>query len=413
MAQTILFRNLKAILQTHEQQPALLKGAAMQHLPQIEDAFLLVQGEQILDFGPMSRCPERADQILDGTGRYLLPTWCDSHTHLVYAASREEEFVDKIKGLSYEEIARKGGGILNSARKLQAMPEEQLLQQAYVRLQEVQGFGTGALEIKSGYGLSVESELKMLRVIAQLRQLTKMPIRATFLGAHAFPMEYRQDRQGYIRLVVEEMLPQVAEAGLADFCDVFCEEGFFSEQESEYILEAAQKLGIRPKVHANELALSGGVQVGTRLNALSVDHLECIGEAELQALEASSTIATLLPSTAFFLRLPYAPARELLQRPIALALASDYNPGTTPSGKMPFVLSLACIQMRMLPEEALNAMTINGAYAMDLAAQVGWIGKGQLANLILTKPIPSIAFMPYAFGSDWIEGVWIAGERQK
>ena len=408
---SLLFRDLQSLVQVRENLNAALRGPELAELPCLNQAFLLVENGKILDFGPMSRCPERADQIISGQNRLLLPSFCDSHTHIVYAQAREQEFVAKIQGMSYEAIAKAGGGILNSAAKLRAMPEETLLEQAWNRLQEIRSLGTGAVEIKSGYGLDLESELKMLRVIRQLKELSPLRIKATFLGAHAYPQAYQHNPQAYVQLIIQEMLPQVADQGLADFCDVFCETGFFSQADTEKILQAALNLGLKTKVHANELDRSGGVQAGVKYQATSVDHLECLEEEELQLLGQAPTLATLLPATAFYLRLPhYAPARALIQHNAAIALASDYNPGTAPSGSMPLVWSLACIQMRMLPEEALNAMTINGAWAMDEGHDLGRIQKGCPANLILTKPVPSLAYLPYAFGSNWIEQVWIQGQ---
>lgn len=405
-----LFRNIQELWGAMQAPQKALRGSELGQLEPIKNAYLLVEEGKVAAYGPMSQCPERADEIVSVEGKTMLPAFCDSHTHLVYAKSREEEFVGKIKGLSYEEIARKGGGILNSARVLQASDESLLYERAAQRLEEVRHLGTGAIEIKSGYGLSLDAELKSLRVIRRLAESYKdMPIRSTFLGAHAFPLEYRERREDYISLITERMLPRVADEGLADYCDVFCEEGFFTQAETERILAAASKYGLRAKVHANELAFSGGVQAGVQQQAISVDHLECIGEEELALLGASDTIASLLPSTAFFLRLPYAPARKLIEAGAAIALASDYNPGTTPSGRMAFVWSLACIYMRMLPEEALAALTINGAFAMDLGKDYGSLSVGKVANLLITKEIPSLAFIPYSFGSDCIEQVYLAG----
>jgi imidazolonepropionase len=328
----------------------------------------------------------------------ILPAWADSHTHLVFAATREGEFVDKIKGLSYAEIAAKGGGILNSARKLQATSEDELFRLAWTRLQEVQHLGTGAIEIKSGYGLTVEAELKMLRVIRQLKSKSSIPIKATFLGAHSFPPEYRDDHEGYINLVIDEMLPRLAAEGLADYIDVFCEQGFFSPEETERICRAGMALGLKPKIHANQLHLSGGVQVGVKLGAISVDHLETTDEATIQTLAASNTIGTMLPSAAFFLRMPYQPARALIDQNCAVALATDYNPGSSPSGNMNLVVSMACIGMKMLPEEAINAATINGAFAMELQDKVGSITIGKKAILNIADFGAGLAYLPYSFG---------------
>jgi imidazolonepropionase len=384
----------------------------MGNLPCIDGAFLLIEGERIKDFGPMNRCPERADEEIDAEARFVLPCWCDSHTHIVFAGSREQEFVDRIKGLTYEEIARRGGGILNSARRLRETPEEELLEQAYGRLQEIRGYGTGAVEIKSGYGLTVESELKMLRVIRQLKQMSGMAVKATFLGAHALPPEFRDNRQGYIDLIEREMLPRIAGEQLADYIDVFCEKGFFTVAETERLILAGERYGLKAKIHTNQFNCLGGIQAAVRHGALSVDHLEVVDDEEIECLRDGDTIATLLPSAPFFLNDHYPPARKLIDAGLPVALASDYNPGSTPSGRMPFVLSLACIKMKMTPEEALNAATINGARAMELEGDYGSIARGKIANVILTKKIPSPAFIPYAFGSDLIEEVIVKGGRK-
>jgi imidazolonepropionase len=337
----------------------------------------------------------------------VLPCWCDSHTHLVYARSREEEFVDHINGLSYEEIAERGGGILNSARRVAEMSEDELYAGAMERLSENIGQGTGAIEIKSGYGLSVESELKMLRVVKRMKKNAAVPIKATFLGAHAYPLEFRGDHQGYIHLLINDMLPKIADEGLADYIDCFCEKGFFSVEECAVILEAGARYGLRPKIHVNQLSNSGGVQLGIAHGALSVDHLEEMSDAEIQLLATNNTIATVLPSCSFFLNIPFAPARELIDAGAALAIASDHNPGSTPSGNGQFLLSLACIKYRLTPSEAINALTINGAHAMELQDEAGVIAPGRPSRLIVTRPVPSLAYLPYAFGSDLIEKVVI------
>jgi imidazolonepropionase len=352
------------------------------------------------------------EKKIDATGQFVLPAWCDSHTHLVFAGSRETEFVDKIKGISYEEIARKGGGILNSAQRLNETSEDELYESALLRLKEMRAMGTGALEIKSGYGLSVAGELKMLRVIKRLKKTQNIPIKATFLGAHAIPKEYKKNREGYLQLIEDEMLPRIAAEELADYIDVFCEKGFFDTTETKRILEAGKRYGLRPKVHANQLKNSGGVQVGIACGAISVDHLESIGDEEIEALASSKTIATLLPSAAFFLRLPYPPARKLIESNAAIALATDYNPGSSPSGNMPLLVAMACIQMKLTPEEAINAATINGAFAMEVANEVGSITIGKKANLIFTKPIPSLAYLPYSFGENLIDNIMINGKFQ-
>lgn len=407
---SLLIRNIKSLVQATKQPQSLVKGAAMAQLPVIENAFLLAEAGRIQDFGPMAQCPERADTVVDATGRFVFPSWCDSHTHLVFAASREEEFVDRIKGLSYEEIAKRGGGILNSARKMQDASEETLLEAAWQRLLEVIDHGTGAIEIKSGYGLTVESELKMLRVVRALKKRSPIPIKATFLGAHAIPEAYKSRRNEYIDLIIQQMLPTVAEEQLAEYCDVFCDKGFFTVPETDRILKAAWAFGLKPKIHANELDCSGGVQVGIANQALSVDHLERIGDAEIEALLQSDTLPTLLPSCAFFLGIPYAPARRMIDAGLPVVLATDYNPGSSPSGNMPFVVSLACIQMKMLPEEAVHAATLNGARAMELDGDHGSIAVGKVANLFVTKPMNSLAYLPYAFGSDLVESVILNGK---
>ncbi|TNE58543.1 MAG: imidazolonepropionase [Bacteroidetes bacterium] len=406
---SLLIRNIKNLVQAETTPRPVVKGAAMQELPQVENAFLLIENDRIAAFGPMEKCPERADSVVDATDRMVFPSWCDSHTHIVFAASREEEFVDRIRGLSYEEIAERGGGILNSARRLQQTSEDALFESARQRLEEVVGFGTGAIEIKSGYGLTIESELKMLRVIRRLKAVSPIPIKATFLGAHAIPMEYKQRRQEYVDLVVQKMLPQVAAEGLADYCDVFCDRGFFTVEETERILQAGWMYGLKPKIHANELDYSGGVQVGVANHAISVDHLEYTGDAEIEALKSGHTLPTLLPACAFFLGIPYGPARKMIDAGLPVVLASDYNPGSAPIGRMAFIVALACIKMKMLPEEAINAATINGARAMEQEAEYGSIAIGKKANVFITRPIPSIAHIPYAFGLDPVETVIVNG----
>ena len=406
---SLLIRNIRALVSIEYQPRALVSGADMAQLPMLENAYLLAENGRIAAFGPMSECPERADEVLDAAGRFVFPAWCDSHTHIVFAATREEEFVDRINGLTYEQIAERGGGILNSARKMQAADENALFEGAWGRLQEVIGYGTGAIEIKSGYGLTLESELKMLRVIRKLKEKSPIPVKATFLGAHAVPLEYKERREDYIRLLVEQMLPQVAAEGLADYCDVFCDKGFFTPAETDQILKAAAAYGLKAKIHANELGITGGVQVGVANGALSVDHLEHTGEAEIEALKNSQTMPTLLPNCAFFLGIPYPAARQMIDAGLPVALASDYNPGSAPSGNMPFVVALACIRMKMLPEEAINAATLNGARAMELEGELGTIAVGKMANLIISKPIHSMALIPYHFGSNLVETVVING----
>lgn len=388
----------------------LVRGLEMQNIPVVEDAYLLMDQGVIRDFGPMAECPDRADETIDAEGGSVLPCWCDSHTHIVYAGSREQEFVWKIKGMSYEEIARQGGGILNSAKRLQHAPEEELLEAAWGRLNEMVKMGTGAIEIKSGYGLTPDAEIKMLRVARQLGKMSGVPVRTTFLGAHALPVEFREDRAGYVRQLTEVMMPKIAEEGLADYCDVFCDRGFFTPEETDHILKAGLAFGLKPKIHANELDYSGGVQVGVANGAVSVDHLECVGEEEIETLLHSNTIPTLLPSTAFFLNIEFPPARRMLQANLPVALASDYNPGSSPSGRMPFVLSLACIKMKMTPQEAVQAATLNGAAAMEWGNELGSISVGKWANVFITRPIPSLEYIPYSFGSDLVKTVVIRGK---
>lgn len=407
-----LISNIQTLAGTHTASGAL-RGAALRTLPSVNNAYLVVDGEHIAEWGKMEDLRHRPDDFserYDALGCLVLPAWCDSHSHLVFAGSREGEFVDKINGLGYAEIAAKGGGILHSARRLAETSEDALFVQAYQRLQEVTAMGTGALEIKSGYGLSVEGELKMLRVIRRLKNASKMPVKATFLGAHAFPPEYKENKDAYVQLIVDEMLPRVAAEGLADYVDAFCEEGFFSPEQTERICLAARTHGLRPKLHVNQLNSIGGVQAGIRLNALSLDHLETMTQEDVAALASAETIGTLLPSAAFFLRMAYQPARAIIDAGGAVALASDFNPGSSPSGNMNFVVSLACIGLRMLPEEAVNAATLNGACAMELQNETGSVAVGKKANLILTRPVPSLAYLPYSFGSNLIRQVFVCGE---
>ena len=391
---------------------SMVCGRDMAFLPSIKDAYLLMEDERISAFGEMlSLSPNLvADKIIDATGKIVLPAFCDSHTHIVYAGSREQEFIDKINGLSYEEIARRGGGILNSAKQLHEATEDQLYAEALVRVNEMIRMGTGAAEIKSGYGLNTEDELKMLRVIKRLRETTPLAIRATFLGAHAVPAAYKGRQSAYVDLIVNEMIPAVANEGLADFVDCFCDKGFFTCEETERIMEAGARYGMHSKIHANELALSGGIQIGVKHNALSVDHLEFTGDAEIEVLKGSSTMPTLLPGAAFFLGMNYAPARKMIDSGLPIALASDYNPGSSPSGNMKFILSLATIKMKLTPEEAINAATINSAYAMGISDTHGSICIGKRANVLITKEIPSIYYLPYAYTSDLIDSVILGGK---
>ncbi|HET9744143.1 MAG TPA: imidazolonepropionase [Chitinophagaceae bacterium] len=407
-----LITNIKTLVNVRKESH-LLRGKELADLPCLENAYLTIDDERITDYGLMPDLkPETSNfkQTIDASGQFILPCWCDSHTHLVFAATREEEFVDKIKGMSYADIAAKGGGILNSAERLNEIDIDELYNLSLTRLQEVIRLGTGAIEIKSGYGLCVEGELKMLRVIKRLKETSPIPVRSTFLGAHSYPLKFKKDHQGYIDLIINEMLPVIAEERLADYIDVFCETGFFSPGETETICKAGMQYGLKPKIHANQLNLSGGVEAGVKLGAISVDHLETMDGPAINALATSKTIGTLLPTAAFFLRMPFQPARQLIDAGCAIALASDYNPGSSPSGNMNLVVAMSCIGMKMLPEEAINAATINGAYAMELHHEVGSISPGKKANLIFTKPIPSLAYLPYSFGSNLIDKVMINGE---
>ncbi len=404
--------NIRLLVNTR-QQNQLLRGKELASLPCIKNAYLIIEDGIIAEYGKMDMYNTREvdfNNTIDAQGQFILPCWCDSHTHLIFAASREEEFVDKINGMSYAEIAARGGGILNSAKKIAETSESELLRSALSRLQEVIQLGTGAIEIKSGYGLSVEGELKMLRVIKKLKEISPILIKATFLGAHTYPLAYKENHQGYIDLIVKEMLPVIAKEKLADYIDVFCETGFFSPEETETICKAGMSYGLKPKIHANQLNLSGGTQVGVKLGAISVDHLETMDDDSIQTLADSNTIGTLLPTAAFFLRMPFQPVRKLIDAGCAIALATDFNPGSSPSGNMNLVIAMSCIQMKMLPEEAINAATINGAYAMEVQDELGSISIGKKANLIFTKPIPSLAYLPYAFGSNLIDKVMIGGE---
>ncbi|MBL0184052.1 MAG: imidazolonepropionase [Chitinophagaceae bacterium] len=410
---TTLITNIRQLINTREQNQ-LLRGKALADLPVIDDAFILIEDGIIAEYGAMYelelKVPQLPKVIIDADGQLVLPTWCDSHTHLVFAKTREEEFIDKIKGMSYAEIAAKGGGILNSAAKLNAASEAELFNSAWQRLEEISKLGTGAVEIKSGYGLSVEGELKMLRVIKKLKEKSSLSIKSTFLGAHTYPVAYKEDHQGYINSIINEMLPVIAKEKLADYIDVFCETGFFSPPEMETICQAGMSYGLKPKLHVNQLNSIGGIESAIKLNAVSVDHLETMTDGDVKLLSSSNTIGTLLPTAAFFLRMNYQPARTLIDNNCAIALATDYNPGSSPSGNMNFVIALSCIQMKMLPEEAINAATINGAYAMELEKELGSITIGKKANLIFTKPIPSLAYLPYSFGNNLIDKVMISGE---
>ncbi|WP_158728289.1 MULTISPECIES: imidazolonepropionase [unclassified Flavobacterium] len=408
---TTLIINIKELLQVRETAKAKISGAEMAILPTIKNAFLVIKDNLIADFGAMENLPPiHADKTIDATGKMVLPSWCDSHTHIVYAGNREQEFVDRINGMTYEEIANRGGGILNSAKKLNEATEAEIYDQSKARLEEVMRLGTGAVEIKSGYGLTVNGELKMLRVIQRLAQNYPITIKATFLGAHAFPLEYKENHQGYIDLIINEILPEIAKNNLAEFIDVFCETGYFTIEETQQIMEAGIEFGLKPKIHVNQFNSIGGIQAGIKYNALSVDHLEIMTTEDIEALKNTKTMPVALPSCSYFLSIPYTPAREMISAGLPLALATDFNPGSTPSGNMNFVVATACIKMKMTPEEAINAATINGAYAMDLATTHGSITRGKVANLIITKPVSSYYQLPYAFGSNLIETVIVAGE---
>jgi len=408
------------LVQVEDEPVKKVAGKAMAEVAALDDAYLFIEDGKITAFDKMEHLSDAANfwegkdyEMIDASGKMVFPSFVDSHTHLVYPTSREVEYVDKIKGLSYEEIAKRGGGILNSAKMMQTVSEEELLQSALKRLDEIVAYGTGAVEIKSGYGLTLNAELKMLRVIKKLKSMTPLTVKATFLGAHAVPLEYRGRQSEYVDLVINEMLPQVALEGLADYVDVFCDKGFFTVEDTERILEAAASYGLRGKIHANELDYSGGVQTGVKYNALSVDHLEYVGDAEIESLLASETMPTVLPGAAFFLGMVYAPVRKMIDAGLPVAMASDFNPGSSPSGNMQFILSMASIAYRLLPEEAINATTINTAYAMDLSDVLGSIAVGKVANLFITKPIPTIEYMPYYYGVNKVDTVILNGEVVK
>ncbi|MBF6642311.1 imidazolonepropionase [Flavobacterium sp. J49] len=408
--QTLII-NIKELLQVRETPVDKVSGSEMAILPSIKNAFLLIEDDVIVSFGTMNDCPKiNPDKTIDAIGKIVLPSWCDSHTHIVYAGNREQEFVDRINGLTYEEIANRGGGILNSAKKLNETSEDDIYNQSKKRLEEVIQQGTGAVEIKSGYGLTVEGELKMLRVIKKLAQNYPIAIKSTFLGAHAFPLAYKENHSAYIDLIINEMLPKIAEEKLADYIDAFLETGYFSVAETERIMEAGKQFGLRSKIHVNQFTAINGIAACVKHNALSVDHLEIVTDEDIEALKDSETMAVALPSCSYFISIPYTPARKMISAGLPLALASDFNPGTTPSGNMNFVVATACIKMKMTPEEAINAATINGAYAMGLSKTHGSITAGKKANLIITKPLHSFYEMPYAFGSNLIEQVLLNGK---
>jgi imidazolonepropionase len=408
---TLLIKNIKGLVQYQRAQLPKKIGSEMSHLPVLENAWLLAEHGKISAFGKMTDLnTEKADTVIDAGGKFVLPTWVDSHTHIVYAGSREEEFVMKIKGATYEEIFNKGGGILNSVNRLRDVSEDCLFESAKIRLDEVIRLGTGAIEIKSGYGLSLESEIKILKVIRRLKEISPIIIKSTFLGAHAIPIEFRENRGAYIDLILNEMIPAIAEQNLAEYIDVFCDKGFFTNEETGAILEAGIKAGLKPRLHANEMDYSGGIQTGVKYHAVSVDHLECTGDAEIKALLQSTTMPTLMPSTAFYLNLGFAPARKMIDAGLPVSLATDYNPGTSPSGNMNFTVSLACIKMKMTPEEAINAATLNASHALEVNDRLGAIVPGFIANFIITKPIPTVAYIPYSFGNPVIENVVINGK---
>jgi imidazolonepropionase len=407
---TTLFINIKELIQVRDKSVKKVSGKDMSILPVIKNAFMLIEDDIIINFGSMDNLDvKKADKVIDLSGRLVLPTWCDSHTHLVYADSREEEFVDRIKGLSYHEIAEKGGGILNSAKKLQLKIEDQLYNDAVIRIEEIIKSGTGALEIKSGYGLTLDSELKMLQVIKKLKETFPIPIKATFLGAHAIPSKYKENREEYIQLIINRMIPEIASQKLADYIDVFCEKGYFSPEETNRILKSGIKYGLIPKIHVNQFNSIGGIKVGVNNNALSVDHLEVLTDEDISIISKSDTMPVALPSCSFFLGIPYTNARKIIDSNIPLAIASDFNPGSTPSGNMNFVVSLACIKLKMTPEEAINSATLNAAYALNLSKEIGSISKGKLANFMITKPIKSYNFLPYSFGNNSIERIYFNG----
>lgn len=407
----VLIKNIKGLVQYGEDLPILRKGSEMKVLPILEDAYLAIEDGVIVAYGAMKDWGGITDwrdlEIIDAEGKFVMPAFCDSHTHTVFAKTREEEFVDRINGLSYEEIAIRGGGILNSARRLQEMSEEDLFANAMVRIERLMSYGTGALEIKSGYGLSVEAELKMLRVIKRLKQEAPIEIKATFLGAHAYPPEFKEDHRGYIDLIINDMLPRIAEENLADYIDVFCERNYFDVEEMAEILQAGIAIGLRPKVHVNQFSAMGGVRKAVELNALTVDHMEELTDDDIMALKGSETVPTILPSCSHFLSIPFGDARRLIENDLPVVLASDFNPGSTPSGNLGFVWSLACVKMKMTPEEALNALTINAAYAMDLSETHGSISLGKRTPIIITKEIPNLAYVPYSFGDHHIDRILI------
>ena len=408
---TVLITNIKELLQVRDSAIKKVSGKDMKILPAIKNAFVLIEEDEIVDFGPMKNFKGiSADKIIDASGKLVLPAWCDSHTHIVYAGNREQEFVDRINGLSYEEIANRGGGILNSAEKLQNTTEDDLYEQSIERIKNVMKMGTGAIEIKSGYGLTLDAELKMLRVIKKIEKNFGIKVRSTFLGAHALPKEFIKNKTGYIDLIIEEMLPRIAKEKLADYIDVFCEKGYFSLEDTERILRAGQKYNLKSKIHVNQFNAFGGVSLAVKYKALSVDHLEELNPEDIEVLKGSDTMPVALPACSYFLSIPYTPARSLIDSGLPLALASDYNPGSSPSGNMNFVVSTACIKMKMTPEEAINAATLNSAYSMGIEDKYGSVTRGKKANLIITKEVPSYLYLPYSFGENNIDKVLINGK---
>jgi imidazolonepropionase len=410
----LLIKNIGELFQVNRGEKKRVSGKEMATLPTIKSAFLLVKDELIEDFGKMDDCsPDSSHEVVDAQGGSVFPSFCDSHTHLVFADTREEEFEDRIKGLTYEEIAAKGGGIINSANKLQGMDEDELYRRAAKRLEKIISYGTGAIEIKSGYGLTPDAELKMLRVARKLGKNYPVEIKTNFLAAHAFPKEFKENHQGYIDQIINEMMPKVAEEKLADFVDIFCERGYFSNDETDQILTAGAKYGMRPKIHVNQFSISGGIEVALKHNALSVDHLEVLSDEEIGQLKNSECMPTMLPSCSFFIKIPFGPARKVIDSGLPLALATDFNPGSTPSGRMSFVISLACIHQNLLPAEALNATTLNTAYAMGVEEKMGSIDKGKLASFFITDPIKGLSFIPYSFGDDPVRRVFLKGKEFK
>lgn len=408
---SILIINIKQLLQVHNSNTTIVRGSMMKELPILENAYIYIKHDTIIEYGKMEDYNTiEADTIIDATGKIVLPSWCDSHTHIVYAGNRTSEFVDRINGLTYAEIANNGGGILNSAKLLQNTPEDDLYKQSIKRLDELIKMGTGAVEIKTGYGLTVEAELKMLRVIKRIKQESLAKIIPTLLAAHAIPAEFRSKKQDYIKYITEELIPKAAKLNITNFIDVFCEEGYFNINDTEAILEAGKKHNLQPKIHVNQFNILGGIALGVKHNALSVDHLEELNAKDVEALRGSNTIAVALPGCSYFLSIPYTPARQLIDAGLPLAIATDYNPGSSPSGNMNFVVSAACVKLKMTPEEAINAATINGAYAMGISNMYGSISRGKKANLIITKPMNHYSEIPYAFAHNPVEQVIINGQ---